>query len=239
MRLHISAPRRTSGLSPLARLLLVAVVAAATAATGLVGAGAAPLSSGPELAPVGYCPHADAPAASPTAEIAGMRCLVNYARRQAGLSALSSSALLREAAMLRAHGDVRCNQFSHTPCGTPFTATFRRSGYLQHASEFIVGENLAYGSETATPRSVMLGWLRSPDHRANILDPRFSQMGLILFRVRRFGGYRDVALWVNDFGRRMSGCPPVPRVVLDTWVRTVSREATDRGSQQSLMPPAC
>jgi uncharacterized protein YkwD len=201
MRFHISAPRRTPSLSPLARLLIVAAVAAATA-TGFVDAAATPLSSGLELAPVGFCPHADEPAVDPTAEIAGMACLLNYARRAAGLSALSSSARLREAAILRANGDVRCDQFSHTPCGTAFTATFRRSGYLRNTSSVVVGENLAYGSMTATPRSIMLVWLRSPDHRANILDPRFSQMGLILYRVPRFSGYRDVGLWVNDFGRR-------------------------------------
>jgi uncharacterized protein YkwD len=237
MRRHISAPRRTPSLSPLARLLVVAAVAAATVSAGFVNAAAAPRSSGPELAPAGYCPHADETAASLTAEIAGMRCLVNYARREAGLSALSSSALLRDAAMLRAHDDVRCNQFSHTPCGMAFTATFRRSGYLQHTFEFVVGENLAYGSVMATPRSIMLGWLRSPDHRANILDPRFSQMGLILYRLPRFSGYRDVALWVNDFGRRTGGCSPVPRIVLDTRVRTLSREPTDSG--QPLMQRAC
>lgn len=168
-----------------------------------------------------------------------MRCLVNYARKTVGLSALSSSALLGDAAMLRANGDVRCNQFSHTPCGTAFTETFERSGYLRHVSEFVVGENLAYGAVTATPRSIMLRWLRSPDHRANILDPRFSQMGLILYRVPRFSGYRDVALWVNDFGRRTAECSPVPRTVLDTWVRTLSREPTIGGLRQALVQQRC
>jgi uncharacterized protein YkwD len=239
MRLEISAPRRTPCLPPLVRLLVVAAVVAAGAAAGFGDASAAPRSSGIELAPVGYCPHADEPAASLRAEISGMRCLVNYARTEAGLSALSSSTLLREAAMLRAHGDVRCDQFSHTPCGTAFTATFRRSGYLLHVSQFVVGENLAYSAETATPRSIMLRWLRSPDHRANILDPRFSQMGLILFRVPRFGGYRDVALWVNDFGRRVGGCEPAPRMVLDAWVRTLMREPAGLGSRQGLSERGC
>ena len=224
---------------PLARLLVAVAVAAAAAVAGFAEAAAAPRSSELELAPAGYCAYADEPAESLSAEIAGMSCLVNYARREAGLSALTSSALLREAAMLRAHGDVRCDQFSHTPCGTAFTATFLRSGYLRHASEFVVGENLAYSSEKATPRSIMLQWLRSPDHRANILDPRFSQMGLILYRVHRFSGYSDVALWVNDFGRRTGGCSPVPRLVIDTWVQTLSATLTDRGSPQRLLQPAC
>src|SRR5579859_4578359 len=142
MRLAIPASRRTSRL--LGRLL--AVVAAATVAAGVGEAAAAPRSSEPDLAPVGYCRHADEPAASLSAEIEGMSCLVNYARMASGLSPLTSSALLREAAILRAHGDVRCDQFSHTPCGTVFTATFRRSGYLRDTSGFVIGENLAYSA---------------------------------------------------------------------------------------------
>ena len=239
MRLDTFAPRRTSGFSLLVRLSVVAVAASALAGAGYGGAAAAPRSSGLGLAPVGYCPHADESAASLKAEIAGMRCLVNYARKAAGLSTLSSSALLGDAATLRANSDVRCDQFSHTPCGTAFTETFERSGYLRHASGFVVGENLAYGAVTATPRSIMLRWLRSPDHRANILDPRFAQMGLTLYRVPRFSGYRDVALWVNDFGRRTAQCSPAARTVLGTWVRTLLREATIGGSPRALVQYRC
>jgi uncharacterized protein YkwD len=42
--------------------------------------------------------------------------------------------------------------------------------------EKLVGENIAYGPTTA--EEVVKGWLDSPGHCENIMDPRFSQMGL-------------------------------------------------------------
>jgi len=42
--------------------------------------------------------------------------------------------------------------------------------------EKLVGENIAYGPKTAD--EVVQGWLDSPGHCANIMDPRFAEMGI-------------------------------------------------------------
>lgn len=42
--------------------------------------------------------------------------------------------------------------------------------------ETLVGENIAYGPQSA--EEVVQGWLDSPGHCENIMDPRFSEMGL-------------------------------------------------------------
>jgi uncharacterized protein YkwD len=42
--------------------------------------------------------------------------------------------------------------------------------------ETLVGENIAYGPQSA--EEVVQGWLESPGHCENIMDPRFSEMGL-------------------------------------------------------------
>jgi uncharacterized protein YkwD len=42
--------------------------------------------------------------------------------------------------------------------------------------EKLVGENIAYGPQTV--EEVVQGWLDSPDHCENIMDPRFAQMGI-------------------------------------------------------------
>lgn len=42
--------------------------------------------------------------------------------------------------------------------------------------EKLVGENIAYGPITV--EEVVQGWLHSPDHCENIMDPRFAQMGI-------------------------------------------------------------
>ena len=48
----------------------------------------------------------------------------------------------------------------------------RTSGY----HERLVGENIAYGPQSV--EEVVKGWLASPGHCQNIMDPRFAQMGL-------------------------------------------------------------
>jgi uncharacterized protein YkwD len=42
--------------------------------------------------------------------------------------------------------------------------------------EKLVGENIAYGPQSV--EEVVKGWLDSPDHCENIMDPRFAQMGI-------------------------------------------------------------
>ena len=48
----------------------------------------------------------------------------------------------------------------------------RATGYR----EKLVGENIAYGPQSI--EEVVKGWLGSPDHCENIMDPRFAQMGI-------------------------------------------------------------
>jgi uncharacterized protein YkwD len=48
----------------------------------------------------------------------------------------------------------------------------RASGY----QEKLVGENIAYGPKSAD--EVVQGWLDSPGHCENIMDPRFAEMGI-------------------------------------------------------------
>ena len=48
----------------------------------------------------------------------------------------------------------------------------RDSGY----EEKLVGENIAYGPKSID--EVVQGWLDSPDHCENIMDPRFAEMGI-------------------------------------------------------------
>jgi uncharacterized protein YkwD len=44
----------------------------------------------------------------------------------------------------------------------------------------LVGENIAYGPKTA--EDVVRGWLDSPGHCENIMDPRFAEMGIAYAR---------------------------------------------------------
>jgi uncharacterized protein YkwD len=58
--------------------------------------------------------------------------------------------------------------------------------------ERLVGENIAYGPESVD--EVMRGWLDSPGHCENIMDPRFAEMGLALVAGH---GARHGLYWVQ------------------------------------------
>ncbi len=64
-----------------------------------------------------------------------------------------------------------------------FTIRIRRF----HLHGFL-GENLAWGSGIeGSARAIVAAWLASPDHRANLLSPRFSRVGLGEVETRFLG----------------------------------------------------
>jgi uncharacterized protein YkwD len=73
------------------------------------------------------------------------------------------------------HADdmARHNYFEHEDLsGRSPADRVRAVGY----QEKLVGENIAYGPTSAD--EVVQGWLDSPGHCENILDPRFAEMGI-------------------------------------------------------------
>ena len=153
-----------------------------------------------ELPPAAACPGSGAANLAPAAEVAAMRCLVEWVRSSNGLPQLRELAQLDRSSGMRAAAIRRCGQFSHTPCGQGFVQPFVRVGYLGQSG--MVGENLAWGgSARGSPRATLAAWLRSPEHRANLLRPGWRDCGLALARGRIFGN-AAVSLWVLQFGRR-------------------------------------
>ena len=178
---------------------LVALVAAAALVTASVAA--APTHAR-QLAPKGPCVAADEQTglASAAARRA-ILCLTNWARARAGLRPFAASALLDRVGRRRLEGDIRCGEFGHTPCGSPFDAAF--APYLAHAAWYRIAENIAWGvGRDATPRTTMGSWLRSAEHRSNILSPVFRELGVGYISRVRFGGWSDSALWSQEFGVR-------------------------------------
>jgi uncharacterized protein YkwD len=89
-----------------------------------------------------------------------------------------------------------CGQFTHTPCGAPFTAAFRSAGWRRGT----MGENIAFGSSSlGTPQAILQSWLQSPGHRANLLSRSFRYQGLAV-RTVPLPGIGAVRVWVNTFG---------------------------------------
>jgi uncharacterized protein YkwD len=125
-----------------------------------------------------------------------MLCLHQYARHQAGLPLLRVPATLMRAADAKSADIARCG-FSHAACGHPFSYRVDWAGYRW--TRF--GENIAFatGSPRPSARAVFSAWLRSTEHRANILDPAFRDVG-VGSRLGTLGG-ESARFWVAEFGR--------------------------------------
>jgi uncharacterized protein YkwD len=178
------------------RFLVPALVAASLLAFLLAGrADGAERAWSTYLGPVGACAAADDASAPVASQVRAVACLVNWARRQENRKGLAQRSALSAAAQHKGLEVASCGQFSHTPCGSPFTSGVSASGY-----RFAVfGENLFAGTwGQTTPRDVVSAWLQSPPHRANILSGRFRHLGLAPVRASGLLG-GDAVVWTAAF----------------------------------------
>jgi uncharacterized protein YkwD len=69
-----------------------------------------------------------------------------------------------------------------------------------------VGENLHWGTEAnATPVKAVEGWMKSPGHRANILRPEFTEVGVgVAYEAPINGSHGRSAVYTTDFGGRVA-----------------------------------
>jgi uncharacterized protein YkwD len=161
----------------------------------------------PSPAEAARCKHANAQPgdASPRALRIATRCLLNKKRRTHGLRRLRGNGRLHRAAGRHTVDMARRHYFSHTSIsGASFLDRIRRTGYLRRARSWSVGENIAWGTgELSTPRSIVRAWMRSPGHRANILNGRFGEIGIgISFGAPVRSSARPAATYTTDFGAR-------------------------------------
>ena len=68
-----------------------------------------------------------------------------------------------------------------------------------------VGENLLWSSPDVSPGTALQMWLASPEHRANLMDPRWREIGIAAVHEPAAPGVydgRDVTIVTTDFGVR-------------------------------------
>ena len=175
---------------------LVLILAALLAAPASAQAASAPDRL---LAPAGTCGAQQDQTASARTQERAMRCMVNHARRAAGVAPLRSRGTHLGRAADRKAADILSCGFSHTACGNPFTLRMAR-GPATPAAASRAGENIAWGSgPLGSVRGVMESWLASPGHRANLLSPRFADHGIAL-RTGALAGEDNAAVWVHQLG---------------------------------------
>jgi uncharacterized protein YkwD len=128
-------------------------------------------------------------------------CLVNRERTQRGLTPLGLNALLSSTSLEHSQDMVRRRYFEHsTPEGRTVSDRLRAVGYARGASAS-AGENIAWGiGAKATPASIVRTWMHSPGHRADILRPAFTEIGIGIALGTPPEPGSDAATYTTDFG---------------------------------------
>lgn len=130
----------------------------------------------------------------PTKAERAVRCLVNQRRAAGGLKALGHDGRAARAARRHTDDMVRRRYFDHvSPGGGTISDRVNATGMKWRT----IGENIAVGQRT--PAAVVSGWMRSPGHRANIMNAAFTVLGVGVSR-RGTGGYSGPT-WTQVFAR--------------------------------------
>jgi|GEM_PF-818789 len=128
--------------------------------------------------------------------------MVNDARTQAGLSALTTNGQLEAAAQAKAN-DMFTNQyFAHnSPQGKTPWDFIKSSGYTY----VYAGENLAIGYSDSN--ELHDAWMNSPSHRENIMNPNYREIGVASVDGVYEGA--NTTIVVQEFGSTTTQSPVV------------------------------
>ncbi len=138
--------------------------------------------------------------------------LVNNDRTDEGLGQLTVNPTLVAAAQAKADDMAAKGYFSHTsPDGRNSWSWFKEAGY----SFVYAGENLAV--DFSDSEDVEKAWMNSPTHRANIMNGRFTEVG-IASAVGTYKGH------TTTFVVQMFGAPSA-RAATSATVREVTAPA--------------
>ena len=151
----------------------------------------------------------------------------NVQRKLHGMVALSVNEQLTKSAELKVADMFAQQYFAHeSPTGDGPGDLADAVGY-----EYImVGENLALGNyEDDT--ALVEAWMNSPGHRENILNTRYTEIGVAVGR----GTYDGHTVWlaVQEFGRPTSLCPR-PHMALENHINENQSLLADLEEQLSL-----
>jgi uncharacterized protein YkwD len=149
---------------------------------------------------------AERPAAAMRGLEQGVLTDLNSLRRQHGLVALRLSTRLSAAA--RQHSTEMAVQgyFSHDSYnGASFDRRIARFYPVGKSRFWSVGENLLWSSPDVDAARALDMWITSPEHKRNMLNSHWREIGLSAVHVDAAGGPyggREVTIVTADFGVR-------------------------------------
>jgi uncharacterized protein YkwD len=136
----------------------------------------------------------------------GVLADINVFRAEHKLAPLRLSTSLTTAA--REHSQEMADQgyFAHeSGDGSPFSKRLQRFYPQGSKAYWSVGENLLWSSPDVDAEAALQLWLDSPEHRANLLTPRWREIGVSAVHADAAPGtFRglDVTIVTTDFGVR-------------------------------------
>jgi uncharacterized protein YkwD len=136
----------------------------------------------------------------------GVLVELNAIRHQHGLVPLRSASSLAAAARQHSVEMATRGYFSHTSAnGTTFDKRIARFYPVGKYGFWSVGENLLWSSPDVDPAGALRMWMNSPEHKANILNAKWRQIGVSAVHVESapgvYGG-APVTVITTDFGVR-------------------------------------
>lgn len=145
----------------------------------------------------------------------------NSYRAKSNETALNINSQLTAAAQAKAVDMVSKNYWSHTsPVGQSPWSFITASGYNYQSA----GENLAYGFANAS--DTVVGWMNSPEHRANILNADYHDVGFGVASSPDFQGKGPEIVVVAEYGQsmaRVAGASSTAPTIKELPGRQVSR----------------
>jgi uncharacterized protein YkwD len=136
----------------------------------------------------------------------GVLLQLNEIRAEHGLQSVKISARLTDAAAQHTSEMGTTGYFEHASLNG--TAFWKRIGRWYSSGGYgywSVGENLLWSSPELDATSALGLWMHSPEHRANILTPRWREIGIAAAHFAAAPGtYKglEVTIITTDFGVR-------------------------------------
>jgi uncharacterized protein YkwD len=116
---------------------------------------------------------------------------MNHVRAEHGLGRLSADTHLQRAARAHSREMIVSNVFAHGAFGSRM--------FQFNVTGTFAGENLAWGTGArGTAQGIVAAWLASPEHRANLLRPSFTRVGISDI-VGSFRGHSGAHVVTADF----------------------------------------
>lgn len=155
----------------------------------------------------------------------------NNQRLANNLPSLKENAKLDAAAKAKAQDMFKNHYFEHvSPSGRGPADLAKTAGY----EYLIIGENLALGN-FENDKVLVQAWMDSPGHRANILNNKYTEIGVAVEK----GTYEGRTVWmaVQEFGRPASACPAIDAALkiriddynsqIDQMAKTIDAKKTE------------